>query len=144
MRPRFLRRPSSTPTRIAEVSAKVTKVEEMTEVEQETSLTNNGILDAPGGGAELLQPETIAVTVLEGGTDMGTEVDLPATTAASTTPAEPALAEAMGVGILSVAAAASSLVRSGSREMPIQCTVEESSESVEHSTGTQWVVPTIT
>ena len=38
------------PTRMAEVSAKVTKVEEMAEVEQETSL-----LDAPGGGAELLQ-----------------------------------------------------------------------------------------
>ena len=118
MRPRFLRRPSSTPTRIAELSAKVTKVEEMAEVEQET-------LDAPGGGAELLQ--------------QGIEA-----THRTPRPAEPAPAEAMGVGTLSGAAAASSLVRSGSREMPIQCTVEESSDGAEHSTSTQWVVPTIT
>ena len=158
------------------MSAEVTSVEEMAEVEEETSLSRKGILDAPGGGAELLQP--VAETVLEGA---GTEVDLPAT-AASTAPAtseststslattlglealtearqrategieakhrtprpaEPAPAEAMGVGILSVAAVASSPVRSGGRQTPTQCTVEESSEGARHSTGTQWVVPTI-
>ena len=108
------------PTRMAEVSAKVTKVEEMAEVEQETSL-----LDAPGGGAELLQQGIEARHRMP-------------------RPAEPAPAEAVGVGILSVAAAASSLVGSGSREMPIQCTVEESSDGVIHNTGTRWVVPTIT
>ena len=118
MRPRFLRSLSSTPTRIAESGVKVTKVEEMAEVEQET-------LDAPGGGAELLQ--------------QGIEA-----THRTPRPAEPAPAEAMGVGTLSGAAAASSLVRSGSREMPIQCTVEESSDGAEHSTSTPWVVPTIT
>ena len=91
---------------------KVTKVEEMAEVEQETSL-----LDAPGGGAELLQ--------------QGIEARH-----RTPRPAEPAPAEAVGVGILSVAAAASSLVGSGSREMPIQCTVEESSDGVIHNTGT--------
>ena len=168
-------KPSTRQKGKAEVSAEVTSVEEMAEVEEETSLSRKGILDAPGGGAELLQP--IAETVLEG----GTEVDLPAT-AASTAPAtseststllatafglealtearrrategieakhrtprpaEPAPAEAMGVGILSVATAASSPVRSGGRQTPTQCTVEESSEGARHSTGTQWVVPTI-
>ena len=96
---------------------KVTKVEEMAEVEQET-------LDAPGGGAELLQ--------------QGIEARH-----RTPRPAEPAPAEAVGVGILSVAAVASSPVRSGGRQTPTQCTVEESSEGARHSTGTQWVVPTI-